>query len=684
MFCSEKGALDWNKLAEEIVNNRDKLNDRINNVDYFSDFKVLYYDIFLSKLPSNAEIEKSIDKLQICAKKQSLDLKGTIQRFVAYIQRIYINNEFSELKKILNQKGIYPKDLEAERKKAEEEARRKREEQERKRRAEEEMRRKREQQEQERKRQEEEKNKKKEEYNNITEVRNWSIQARNIINSRHTVDVKPIFQDFLKLYQGMATNLSCSDATTYIKKLKSHRSKINDLDTKNSFLGFVSWSTVAYKPENNAAFKRILKAQNLMPNPKEQFKEEPKPQPKPQQPRPTPKPQPEPKPEPVKHYDEPKGKFDKKVFKIFTWFHTGKGKNWAASSFVFILVLWVIYVIFSFFTTGFLSAIWLAIKSGLVCFGIFIAFVFLEEYLKFIFYRVWSLTLTIIIILTLALAPFISTLILNTNQTTQNRVENVISTTTYRSISKSGLNVRAIASSKAQVIGSLKYNQEVEVIKEVNGFAEIKYGDGVGYVSTKYIEKKQNTGTSKKVETKKEPKITTTKNEKTTQTNELVSIPKATNSSTKQETKTQTNSSTPTADNASTASKSTTPTAQTSTQTQNTANKTAEEYYKEGVALAKKFKESEATTSLKQAINMGSIDAMHYLGMMYVNDGSAKDGFILVLQAANAGHKEAIFQVAELYSAGTGTIKDKAQAKIWYQKAEALGDNRATSRLRKL
>lgn len=91
---------------------------------------------------------------------------------------------------------------------------------------------------------------------------------------------------------------------------------------------------------------------------------------------------------------------------------------------------------------------------------------------------------------------------------------------------------------------------------------------------------------------------------------------------------------------------------------------------------------------LMQAVEMGSVNAQSYVGHMYLYgdnvDQDSKLAFQYLLSAANSGHKTAIFQVAEMYNSGTGTTKNKEQAKFWYRRALELGDERAESRLRRL
>lgn len=91
---------------------------------------------------------------------------------------------------------------------------------------------------------------------------------------------------------------------------------------------------------------------------------------------------------------------------------------------------------------------------------------------------------------------------------------------------------------------------------------------------------------------------------------------------------------------------------------------------------------------LMKAVEMGSVNAQYSVGLLYLYgdnvEKNTKLAFQYISNAAMNNHKEATFQLGELYNSGTGVTKDKAQAKVWYTKAKELGDTRAESRLRKL
>lgn len=57
----------------------------------------------------------------------------------------------------------------------------------------------------------------------------------------------------------------------------------------------------------------------------------------------------------------------------------------------------------------------------------------------------------------------------------------------YKVVSTSRLNVRKLPSASGAVIGSLVGGQEIEVVLINKGWAKVKYKNGFGYVSTKYI-----------------------------------------------------------------------------------------------------------------------------------------------------------------------------------------------------
>ncbi|MBO0525056.1 CHAP domain-containing protein [Clostridium botulinum] len=60
-------------------------------------------------------------------------------------------------------------------------------------------------------------------------------------------------------------------------------------------------------------------------------------------------------------------------------------------------------------------------------------------------------------------------------------------------VSCSSLNVRSNPSLSSAVIGGVSKNQTISIISESNGWAKIKYGSGIGYVSSQYLYDGNNT-----------------------------------------------------------------------------------------------------------------------------------------------------------------------------------------------
>ncbi|MFR9652155.1 MAG: tetratricopeptide repeat protein, partial [Rikenellaceae bacterium] len=117
-------------------------------------------------------------------------------------------------------------------------------------------------------------------------------------------------------------------------------------------------------------------------------------------------------------------------------------------------------------------------------------------------------------------------------------------------------------------------------------------------------------------------------------------------------------------------------------------NPTAEALFEKGRDNCRRFKHDIGIPQIAEAVEMGSINAQYFVGLMYLyGDNVEKDSklsFQYLLSAANGGHKEAIFQVAEMYNSGTGVEKNKIEARYWYERADELGDMRAESRIRRL
>lgn len=73
------------------------------------------------------------------------------------------------------------------------------------------------------------------------------------------------------------------------------------------------------------------------------------------------------------------------------------------------------------------------------------------------------------------------------SQTPSTPVVTPVKTTTKIVNVQTSLNVRSTASTNGKVLGSLKKNAKVEVVATTGDWSKIKYGNGFGYVHTKYL-----------------------------------------------------------------------------------------------------------------------------------------------------------------------------------------------------
>lgn len=158
------------------------------------------------------------------------------------------------------------------------------------------------------------------------------------------------------------------------------------------------------------------------------------------------------------------------------------------------LGLWVLSMFFNDgIITGILSIVGACIMGYLlfICIGIG-AWVLgmLLVVVRFVFWNIYTLLIAIALISFLTVAN-VSTHNSTSHQTTTQQYT-ASQTTTYYCTTKTVLNIRSNPNLSANVIGTLKPNQAVEVYEIKNGFAKIKYGTTNAYVSSKYISKYRN------------------------------------------------------------------------------------------------------------------------------------------------------------------------------------------------
>ena len=107
----------------------------------------------------------------------------------------------------------------------------------------------------------------------------------------------------------------------------------------------------------------------------------------------------------------------------------------------------------------------------------------------------------------------------------------------------------------------------------------------------------------------------------------------------------------------------------------------ASELVAEGTKAIRKMNYDKAASYLKQAADMGSIDACYQLGLLNVNNNyeraNRQTAINYFTKAANAGRVNAMYELGNIYSG-----RDNAQANYWYEKAAARGHEKAASKIR--
>lgn len=107
----------------------------------------------------------------------------------------------------------------------------------------------------------------------------------------------------------------------------------------------------------------------------------------------------------------------------------------------------------------------------------------------------------------------------------------------------------------------------------------------------------------------------------------------------------------------------------------------ASELVAEGTKAIRKMNYDKAATYLKQAADMGNIDACYQLGLLNVNNNydraNRQTAINYFTKAANAGRANAMYELGNIYSG-----RDNAQANYWYEKAAACGHEKAASKIR--
>lgn len=189
-------------------------------------------------------------------------------------------------------------------------------------------------------------------------------------------------------------------------------------------------------------------------------------------------------------------KFKDVIEDIGDWFEDDSPEFIGPLLHVISLIVYITYIVMAWNDNGFLGALLTGV-IGMFLLGIayyvnVVLAKIVQWVFRFIFYNVWTLIASLIIGLLCLLAPSVLNIVDNSSRdkVEATPVEQVVQTTTYYCISKSGLKVRNAPSTSAPQLGSLVYGEAVEVIQIVGEFAKIKYEQAekeYAWVSRNYI-----------------------------------------------------------------------------------------------------------------------------------------------------------------------------------------------------
>lgn len=164
---------------------------------------------------------------------------------------------------------------------------------------------------------------------------------------------------------------------------------------------------------------------------------------------------------------------------------------------VAIAIAAIVYVIGVWVDSGFWMALLAAFLVYIGCtivwyIGAFIIVVVVNIVmygLRLLFWNGW--TFLIALILSTSFVIYVAIPSSSDTYFSQQRTEILTPTTqTYVCTAKSTLNVRNSPNLSSNTIGKLRNGDEVEVLEILDGFARIKYGNGYGYASVKYLKRK--------------------------------------------------------------------------------------------------------------------------------------------------------------------------------------------------
>ena len=162
--------------------------------------------------------------------------------------------------------------------------------------------------------------------------------------------------------------------------------------------------------------------------------------------------------------------------------------------FVILIIGVVIGAIVTWVTEGFwyfvLYVIGVMILGGIVYGLLEIVlglFILILRVLIFILRLIFTNATTFLITVGITIGLIIGILHMSNSHSRKKQVKEIVQPTTTYVCTASKLNVRSYASTNAAVIGKLRKGERIQVYEIKNGFAKIKYNNGFGYVSERYI-----------------------------------------------------------------------------------------------------------------------------------------------------------------------------------------------------
>lgn len=161
-----------------------------------------------------------------------------------------------------------------------------------------------------------------------------------------------------------------------------------------------------------------------------------------------------------------------------------------------IIIASVIGVFLAWANDGFGMALLAAFIGSIVCYvfmgiGRVVLELFIEGIMyifRYLFYNAWTLLWTIVFVAMIITLSMLSSGNISSSDNFAEPQEYITpATQTYCCTANTVLNIRSAPDGSANVIGTLKSGQHIQVYNIVDGYAKFDYRDGYGYVSTKYL-----------------------------------------------------------------------------------------------------------------------------------------------------------------------------------------------------